>query len=280
MASSKYTEEQFIEAVKKSYSYSGVCREIGISPKGGNLNTVKKKIEQLNLDTSHFTGQRWNKGKTSETHSSIKKKDISEILIENSGWTSSNVRNRLLKEGLKEHKCECCGRSEWMGVPIPLELHHINENHYDNRLENLLILCPNCHALTDSHTNTDKLKEIIDKQQIIGKEMTEILKNKFDKLQKAQREKDNNIKDLPKKDPKYCAYCGKELVGEARRNIYCSTDCAHKANGSKRPEKEELIIKFKELGSFVQVGKYYEVSDNAVRKWCKYYDIIDIVKRK
>ena len=276
MASSKYTEEQFIEAVKKSYSYSGVCREIGISPKGGNLNTVKKKIEQLNLDASHFTGQRWNKGKTSETHSSIKKKDTSEILIENSGWTSSNIRNRLLKEGLKEHKCECCGRSEWMGVPIPLELHHINENHYDNRLENLLILYPNCHALTDSHTNIDKLKEIIDKQQIIGKEMTEILKNKFDKLQEVQKEKDNNIKNLPKKDPKYCAYCGKELVGEARRNTYCSTDCAHKANGSKRPEKEELIIKFKELGSFVQVGKYYEVSDNAVRKWCKYYDIIDI----
>lgn len=280
MASSKYTEEQFIEAVKKSYSYSGVCREIGISPKGGNLNTVKKKIEQLNLDASHFTGQGWNKGKTSETHSSIKKKDTSEILIENSGWTSSNIRNRLLKEGLKEHKCECCGRSEWMGVPIPLELHHINENHYDNRLENLLILCPNCHALTDSHTNIDKLKEIINKQQIIGKEMTNILKDKFNKLQESQIEKENNVKKLAKKDPKYCAFCGKELIGNARRNKYCSTDCAHKANGSKRPEKEELINKFKELVSFVQVGNHYGVSDNAVRKWCKYYNIIDIIKGK
>lgn len=196
MASSKYTEEQFIEAVEKSYSYSEVCREIGISPKGGNLNTVKKKIEQLDLDASHFTGQRWNKGKTSETHPSIKKKDTSEILVENSGWSSSNIRNRLLKEKLKEAKCECCGRSEWMGVPIPLELHHINENHYDNRLENLLILCPNCHALTDSHTNIDKLKEIINKQQIIGKEMTNILKDKFNKLQESQKGKENDVKKI------------------------------------------------------------------------------------
>ena len=143
MASKNYTEEQFIEAVKKSYSYAGVCRELGLSPKGGNLNTVKKKIEKLNLDASHVTGQRWNKGQTSETNHSIKKKDISEILIENSGWTSSIIRNRLIKEELKEAKCECCGRTEWMGIPIPLELHHVNENHYDNRLENLLILCYN-----------------------------------------------------------------------------------------------------------------------------------------
>ena len=74
MASKNYTQEQFIEAVKNSYSYSGVCRILGISPKGGNLKTVKNKIQQLELNASHFTGQRWNRGKTSESHSSIKKK--------------------------------------------------------------------------------------------------------------------------------------------------------------------------------------------------------------
>ena len=58
MANKNYTQEQFIEAVKNSYSYSGVCRILGISPKGGNLKTVKNKIQQLELDASHFTGQR------------------------------------------------------------------------------------------------------------------------------------------------------------------------------------------------------------------------------
>lgn len=152
MASKKYTKEQFEQAVKDSKSYAGVCRQLGISPKGGNLNTVKRKIEEFNLDMSHFTGARWNKGLTSSEHPSIKKKDISEILIENSGWTSHNLKIRLLKEGLKLHKCECCGNTEWNGLPIPLELHHINGVHTDNRLENLQILCPNCHAQTNNYS--------------------------------------------------------------------------------------------------------------------------------
>lgn len=152
MASKKYTEEQFINAVKEGHSYAEVCRIIGITPKGGNLNTVKKKIQQLNLDMSHFTGARWNKGLTSENHPSIKKKNISEILIENSGWNSHNIKKRILSEGLKEYKCECCGLTEWLGKPISLELHHLNGIHTDNRLENLQILCPNCHAQTDNYS--------------------------------------------------------------------------------------------------------------------------------
>ena len=152
MASKRYTEEQFKNAVKISHSYAEVCRMIGISPKGGNLKTVKNKIQKLNLDMSHFTGARWNKGLTSEDHPSIKKKDISEILIEHSGWNSYNIKKRILSEGLKEYKCECCGLTEWLGKPISLELHHLNGIHTDNRLENLQILCPNCHAQTDNYS--------------------------------------------------------------------------------------------------------------------------------
>lgn len=158
MASKRYTQEQFIQAVASSKSYSEVCRTIGISDKGGNLNTVKRKIQELNLDMSHFTGSRWNKGLTSENHKSIKKKDISEILIENSGWTSHNLKLRLIKEGIKECKCERCNRTEWEGFPIPVELHHINGNHKDNRLENLQILCPNCHALTENYSGKSSNK--------------------------------------------------------------------------------------------------------------------------
>lgn len=147
-----YTDEEFVEAVKNSFSYSGVCRLIGLSPKGGNLYTVKKKIAEMGLDVSHFTFQRWNKGLTNGEHPSIKKKPIEEILKENSGWRSHQLKLRLLKEGVKEAKCERCGNTEWEGGPIPLELHHINGVHNDNRLENLQILCPNCHALTDNYS--------------------------------------------------------------------------------------------------------------------------------
>lgn len=68
--------------------------------------------------------------------------------------TASNLRRKLIEEGIKEYKCEKCGRSEWEGKPIPLELHHKNMNHGDNRLENLQILCSNCHSLSHNYSNT------------------------------------------------------------------------------------------------------------------------------
>lgn len=148
----RYTEKEFVEAVKKSKSYSGVCRLIGLSPKGGNLKTVKNKIYKMELDISHFTFENWNRGLTSDDCASIKKKPIEEILVKNSGWSSHSIRCRLFKEGLKAKRCERCGRTEWEGAEIPLELHHLNGIHNDNRLENLQILCPNCHALTDNYS--------------------------------------------------------------------------------------------------------------------------------
>lgn len=277
MASKIYTQEQFITAVKNSHSYSEVCRQIGISPKGGNLKTVKNKILELNLDMSHFTGARWNRGETSEIHPSIKKKDISEILVENSGWSSGNLRKRLIKEGLKEAKCECCGKTDWLGVPIPLELHHINGIHTDNRLQNLLVLCPNCHAMTDSHLDIEKLSTLIKNQQIEGSKIQESLVTKYNKMV-AEKTIQDNPSQSKILEPKYCQYCGKELLKEQRRNKYCSLECAHKANGSKRPDMLILLEDFKELKSFVQVGKKYGVTDNAVRKWCSLYGILDRVK--
>lgn len=76
---------------------------------------------------------------------------LSKILVENSNYQSYKLGKRLLREKLKEYKCELCGNIEWLGKPIPLELHHINGINTDNRLENLQLLCPNCHALTDNY---------------------------------------------------------------------------------------------------------------------------------
>ena len=80
------------------------------------------------------------------------KQSLSEILVEHSTFISTyKLKLRLFKEGLKEKRCECCGLHMWQGREIPLELHHINGIKDDLRLENLQILCPNCHAMTDNY---------------------------------------------------------------------------------------------------------------------------------
>ena len=73
----------------------------------------------------------------------IKKKHLYNLIFK--------LKNQLIKIGIKDHKCENCELIEWMGKQIPLELHHVNGNRFDNRIENIQLLCPNCHALTDNY---------------------------------------------------------------------------------------------------------------------------------
>lgn len=79
---------------------------------------------------------------------------LEQVLNNNS--TNSAKRRRLIEEGVKEEKCEICGFSEWMGKPIPLELHHKDFNHYNNSICNLQILCANCHMQARNYCNTSK----------------------------------------------------------------------------------------------------------------------------
>lgn len=149
---SKYTEEQFIEAVKTSTSVRQVLSKIGVKEAGGNYKVAKDKIKKLNLDTSHFTGMGWLKGQTHK-HTT---KPIEYYLTEDSYHQSYKLKLRLVAEGIKQHKCEKCGIIEWMGQPTPIELDHINGNNRDNRLENLRLLCPNCHAQTPTYRGKNK----------------------------------------------------------------------------------------------------------------------------
>lgn len=150
---SKRTREEFECAAKEVYSIAGMCRILGVKPSGGNYRIMHNAIEKYSIDISHFTGQGWNVGLAFKP---FKEKPISEILVLGSSYQSSKLKHRLLKEGLKSRICECCGLSEWRGVSIPLEVHHVNGNNKDNRLENLQLLCPNCHALTDSYRGKNK----------------------------------------------------------------------------------------------------------------------------
>ena len=102
---------------------------------------------QFNLDKSHFSGKGWSFGKKRAALNRGKSLDV--ILVENSEYTNTNcLRKRLLKEKRKEFKCEKCLNTAWNGEPIALELEHSYGVNTDNRIENLKLLCPNCHAQT------------------------------------------------------------------------------------------------------------------------------------
>lgn len=125
----QYTEQDLIEAVKNSFSVADVCRKVGIKPVGGNFNTVQRGIQRLKLDTTHFTGQAWNKGKQlKEIGNYSKPSKIKAVLADKRGW-----------------ECEHCNKSEWYGKPIPLECHHIDKDRTNNSEDNLQLLCRNCH---------------------------------------------------------------------------------------------------------------------------------------
>lgn len=89
--------------------------------------------------------QNWSKG-----ISSCNKKSAIEFI--KTSHNSPKIRKKLIEDGLKEHRCEMCGLSEWLGNPIPLELHHEDGNRFNNDIDNLKILCPTCHSLTPNHS--------------------------------------------------------------------------------------------------------------------------------
>lgn len=143
----KYTEPQLIEATKSSTSYRQVLTKLGLAEAGGNYINIKRKIAELDLETAHFHGKAWNKGLKFRPRIPLK---LSDVLVPNSSYQSNKLRKLLIREGIFEHKCYRCQLKVRMDRPIPLELDHIDGNNRNNTLENLMLLCPNCHAQTPS----------------------------------------------------------------------------------------------------------------------------------
>lgn len=138
----KYNKEILQKLVTESESWRQVTLKLDRKPSTGSQTYIKKKAIQWNIDFSHFKGQAINKGKTSS-----KRKDALTRCFIGSNISSHKLKNLLIRDGYKNKLCESCGIDNWLGEPVVLELDHINNNHYDNRIENLKILCPNCHAL-------------------------------------------------------------------------------------------------------------------------------------
>lgn len=133
------SKEEFAQLVKESRSIRELADKLGYARDGGGTaKSLKKAIKLYGLDCSHFLGQGWNKNNF----------DYESFCEHSNKKNGKSSREPLIQ--LRGRKCECCGTTEWLGQPINLEIHHLNGNRSDNRLENLQLLCPNCHSYTNT----------------------------------------------------------------------------------------------------------------------------------
>jgi len=161
----------------------------------------------------------------------------------NSLYSRGKLKSRLYESGLKARICELCGQDEiWRDRYMSLILDHINGVPTDNRLENLRIVCPNCAATLDTHCGR--------RNRLV-------------------------------REPRTCLHCDEEFVPKYDAQRYCSQPCGVHSPGSRvmrldrrkvaRPSQEQLMDDVRQM-SMVAIGRKYGVSDNAVRKWIRWYE--------
>lgn len=156
MSTRKYTDQEFIDAVVKSFSIREVLKTLGLAPTGGSYKLFHNRIKQLNINTSHFTGKAYLKGKIHHGHI---KTPLNLVLVKESSFLNSgHLKKRLIKECILENHCSRCKLLFWQGEQLSLHLDHIDGDHCNNEITNLRLLCPNCHSLTDTYCGKNKKK--------------------------------------------------------------------------------------------------------------------------
>lgn len=233
-----FSKEDAEAAIAQSRSWSDALRLLGYAPKGSNYRTLQKWARTWGIAADHFDPDAGRRIASSGRRIALK-----EILVENSTYPRGHLKRRLLASGLKQPVCELCGQGEiWNGRRMTLVLDHINGISNDHRLENLQIVCPNCAATLDTHCG----------------------------------------RNLPRQ--RLCPGCKEPFAPETIHHRYCSQSCwgttasllyrgrPHpETRKVERPSYEQLKIDVATM-SFVAVGRKYGVSDNAVRKWLRWYE--------
>jgi hypothetical protein len=237
-----YSEKQAREAVASSLCYSEALQKLGLRPAGGNHRVFRKYVDEIwRIPTDHFDPQRVRIAKL-KANRPQRPIPLELVRVSGSSYSRTKLKQRLYESGLKTRNCELCDQGEdWRGGRMSLILDHVNGVPDDNRIENLRIVCPNCAATIETHCGR---------------------KNR-----------------LP---PQACAMCGNSFTPRYRRQRYCSVACGMrhpKGRHAPRPERrkverpsyEQLMADVGSM-SFVAIGRNYGVSDNAVRKWIRWYE--------
>ena len=229
--------EQVKEIIRNSKNKSEVLRKLKLKNNGGNFNTLDHFILRNSINIEHFS----NIGQIGKY---VKYNSLDEVLIENSPYQStSHLKDRLYKEGLKERKCEKCGQNElWNNEKISLILDHINGDRHDNRIENLRIVCPNCNATLETHCRGMNVKS-----------------EKYDLC---------NCGGKKRIESKKCFECFK--IKKVKNEIKLVKD-KKETRKITRPSYSQLLEEVKEIG-YSSTGRKYSVSDNCIRKWIKMYE--------
>ncbi len=141
-------KELVIEASKNSKSASDAAAILDIK-----YDTYKKYAIKYGCFITNQSG----KGTTKTSGTKIPIEDI--LNGDHPQYQSNKLRRRLLEEGYFQYKCYSCNLTEWLNKPIPLELEHIDGNSSNNKLDNLTLLCPNCHAFTTTYRGKNKMQE-------------------------------------------------------------------------------------------------------------------------
>jgi len=224
-----YTDKEFIKIVQGSQSISEVIITMSLVPAGGNYSTFHARVKRLNLKIDHFVGNAWSKGRTLGP-----RRPIEDYLNNVCGISSYDLKKRLLSESIFEYKCSKCRRIEWNNQPIPIELDHINGNHKDNTLSNLRLLCPNCHAQTDTYRGKNIKKALSYRKPV---------------------------------KVKYCQDCDVVISKYGTRCKSCAGKIIQKTK-IEWPSHEDLL-EMVQSANYLATSRHLGVSDNAIRKRLK-----------
>jgi hypothetical protein len=159
MTHAKYTRGILSEAVAASTSMADVLRHLGLRQNGGAHAHLRRRIDQLGIDTSHFLREADFRGLVS-----TRRRSHTEILVVrpvDAKREKALALRRALKEAGRAYLCAECGIADnWNGRPLTLHVDHIDGQFWDCRLENLRFLCPNCHSQTATYAGRNRQRSL------------------------------------------------------------------------------------------------------------------------